>query len=179
MNKSDITIKNVKMFEGHDGTVLNADIFVRGKKIAHVYDGAYGGEFEYTPLFKNDSELKENRKILEELQEFVKTLPNVKSDFFPEGLEMNLDMFIDELINEIEKEKGQKKIQKLCDQALVYGKPGENSYRLTDFKRPLKEVVEMKGGRNVLQTHYYKVRTGLKKGEVFYNKNLEALGIKL
>lgn len=105
-----ITLKRVKVFKGHDGVGLDCDLYVNGKKVAHVFDDASGGQVEYQAY---GPDVQENWKILEELQAYAKTLPKVKSEYFPEGLDQDLDGLINNILMDMEKEKAMKKIAKM------------------------------------------------------------------
>src|SRR3990172_8372470 len=100
MSTNDVTLKNISTFQGHDGIGLNADIYIRGRKVAHVFDGAYGGCFEYTILGNNDQERDENKNLFKELEDFISTLPK-KSVDRGDGIMFEFTFDMDTLINEI------------------------------------------------------------------------------
>ena len=93
----DITVKNIQFFEGHDGYGLNCSLYYQGKLLCRVHDGAYGGEFEYREV--------KDRDKLEKLFEEVSKLPTEPSEYFPEGMQPNLDMIVEELCNHFDLQK--------------------------------------------------------------------------
>ena len=53
---NNLTIKNVKLFRGHDGIGLSCDLYMNNKKLAYCFDDARGGEMEisaYTSILRN------------------------------------------------------------------------------------------------------------------------------
>ena len=46
VNWNGFTVCNCKTMEGTDGYVLSFDLKLNGKKVAHCFDGGYGGEME-------------------------------------------------------------------------------------------------------------------------------------
>ena len=169
-----VEIKNLKFHQGHDGHGFNADIFINGVKCMHVYDGAYGGEFEYTdysrlPNAKNPERIKE---LNAELEAYVKTLPAV--EFQGTKLDMNMDMYIEELIQAKEKEKEEKKKLKLMQKAILVGVPNANQYSYYAYKVALASIPT-----NVLQKHVDSYKAKLKQGEVILNTNLAQLNITI
>ena len=46
VNWNGFTVCNCKTMEGTDGYVLSCDLKLNGKKVAHCFDGGYGGEME-------------------------------------------------------------------------------------------------------------------------------------
>lgn len=168
--KNEVKLKNLKFHKGHDGDGFNADLYIRGKKVAHVYDDACGGEFEYNICRDNDGDFSRNRVLFQELKDYIKTLPNVESKIFEDGLPMDMDLFIEELIQEIEKEKFQKKLEKLMVNSICYGIPNSGSYRYMQFKLPLSEIKLKHSG--TLKAKVLEIQSKLKKGEVIFNTNI-------
>jgi len=168
--KDQVTLKKLKFHKGHDGDGFNADLYIRGKRVATVYDGAYGGGFEYHICRDKDGDFERNKVLFQELKDHIKTLPNIKSAFFDDGLEMDMDLFIDELIQDIEKEKNKKKLDKLMVNSICYGVPNSGSYRYMTFKLPLSEIKLKYSG--TLKARVLEIQSKLKKGEVIFNTNL-------
>ena len=89
---NECSIKKLKFHKGHDGQGFNCDLYYKGKLVSSVYDGAYGGEFEYTTF---DVELM---KQLEREYNKIK-----EKDFYC------IDSIVDKLINAHQLEKDKKK----------------------------------------------------------------------
>jgi len=167
-----ITLKKVKLFRGHDGTGLDCDLYVDGKKVAHVFDDARGGEVEYQAYCPN---VQENWKILEELEAYAKTLPKIESEFFPEGMEQDLDGLINNILMDMEKEKTMKKIAKLFVNNIVIMGKNDESYRTMAYGKPGRPLHMLP--KEKLQADINKIKAELKEGERIANTNLQALGI--
>lgn len=176
-----IVLKNVKTFQGHDGGGFNADIWINGVNCMHVYDGAYGGEFEYTEnIFKNPKAKKVEENIAL-LHKYVDQLPEVETDFIKDGKPMmikyGLDVYIDKILIKQEQAKIDKRFdakkKKSMQTSILFGKPNEKRYSILEYKRPLSSFSTDK-----LQEHLNTiVLKHCKKGVEILNTNLEALGL--
>lgn len=178
MKKPIITLKNIKMFRGHDGVGLDCDLYVDGKKVAHVFDSAHGGENEYQPYGSSPDEFKANRKILEELEVYAKTLPPNK---YPDSLggkeyPQELGDIINNILNDIEKEKLARKMVKKFDTHIITGVPNGDSVREYSYGKPKIELRTLLVAK--LQADINAIKAKLKEGEQILNTNLAALGIK-
>jgi len=80
MDRKDIRLENTRNY-GHDDMEFDAELLVKGKKIAHVYGNAIDREYEFTVLGSSDSELNENKKVFEELEKFISTLTPWEGQF--------------------------------------------------------------------------------------------------
>jgi hypothetical protein len=181
MKEPKVVLKNVKTFNGHDGTGLNADVWINGINCMHVFDGAYGGEFEYTENIYNNPNAEQVKKNIEMLNEYVNQLPEQETQFGDKKvmLKMNLDMYIDDILVKQETEKAKKKFekqkQKLMQTAILLGNPDETGYQYINLKRPLSDFP-----KGILQTHLNTiVLTHCKKGVKVLNTNLEQLGVEV
>lgn len=177
MNKPNVVLKNIKTFQGHDGIGLNADIWINGIKCMHVFDGAYGGQFEYTENTYNNPKaaiVKENIKLLDE---YIDSLPVRVSSYNDKfySIKVDRDIFINDIIDEMEKAKTRKKFEKLYQTAIVFGMPDGNKIQYMDYKRPLSEVSLhlLVNQIKFIQTKY------CINGVQILNNNLESLGIQL
>ena len=180
MNKPNVQLKNVKMFKGHDGTGLNADIWINGINCMHVYDGAYGGEFEYTENIYENPKAEQVRININLLDDYIKTLlPKTNTvTGKPYSFKMNRDLFIDYLLEEQEtakiNAKQDKKLNKLFQTALVIGVPNGKGYRYKNFKRPLSGFPKV-----YLELQVEQIKKAMYEGEEILNTNLEALGVTI
>lgn len=177
MKNPKIELKKVKMFRGHDGVGLDCDLYVDDKKVAHVFDSASGGENEYEPYGENQNEFKANRKILEELEEYAKTLPEKKSTFNEETYPHDLGDIINDILNELEKEKSAKKIVKMFDTHIIAGIPNGDSVREWSYGKPKLQLRTLPVAK--LQADIILIKTKLKAGEQILNTNLRALGLEI
>lgn len=98
-----LTLKNIKTFEGHDTMLgFNADVYIDGKKMFHVFDAAYGGCFEYTPA-TSGTRYNEVHKIVQELEDKLKEMPEYEIQFGkgePRMFQDNLECVIGALVSE-------------------------------------------------------------------------------
>jgi hypothetical protein len=177
MKAPKVELKNIKTFQGHDGTGLNADVWINGINCMHVYDGAYGGEFDYTENLYNNPKAAEVKANIKLLDDYIANLPEKP---FTHGnttlsIKVNRDIFIDDILAEKEKQKAIKKMQKLFQTAIVFGIPNGNSYQYVNFKRPLSDIP-----LSILKTKIIQIKlTYCKKGIVILNTNLSALNVQL
>lgn len=186
-----IELKKIKISEhmSEETTAFTAEIYINGVNAGYAKNDGHGGNTDYRSHYDEDKRKNDlNRELIAMAERHCLSLPPIKysSPFSKSGIgtmEMNLENFIDELISAELKKKDEaklnKKIQKLCEKALVYGLKGGDSYRIMDFKRPLKDIAFTNVGKETIQRHYDVAKAGLKKGEVFFNTNLKELGIKL
>jgi len=165
--------------------MFKAEIYVNGINAGYASNDGRGGSTDYRPHYSEDkSMVKLNQELIAMAEKHCLALPPIK---FKSGLpgkefgtiKMNLEHFIDEIIDAQLKKKEEKKLEKLCSHAILYGLPKGTSYRIIDFKRPLKEIASTPVGKITIQRHYDAAKAKLQKGEMFFNKNLEELGIKL
>jgi hypothetical protein len=165
-----ITLKNVKTFQGREGSGLNADIYLDGVKIAHVHDQGNGGEYFYD-VFDRDK--------YKALTDHLATLPD---HIYPasEGSEsfsvkMDLGILVDQAFEEFQKEKFKKGMEKKMVNNIVLGVPGADTYACVKLKfkaaqypkEQLQKIVD-----SVKEKH-------LMGREQILNTNLEYLGVKI
>jgi hypothetical protein len=166
MTEPKVTIKNLKSFRGMEGLGFNADIYVNGVKSMFAMDGGNGGQIDYEVVKGQEANVRL-------VKDYVKSISKKGEDS-----DMELDMYIagkvDEYENQKLKAKEEKKMAKLMAQAIVFGVPDANNYRFFNFKRPLSTIPAI-----ILQAHIDKAKKVMKPEEVFLNKNLEQLGVKL
>lgn len=86
----DLSVKNVKTFRGHDGEGFNATLYMNGKRVAYVVDLADGGECQYRCM---------DRKVRDEIEAWVKTLPPRKSEVVDGKFPMDLDCVVADLVD--------------------------------------------------------------------------------
>jgi hypothetical protein len=167
-----IELKNVKVNEAfsEETTCFIADVFINGKKVAHAKNDGRGGCTDYYPY-------EGKRELLKQAEEFCKGLPKEKVDFGGTIHEFaqSLESVIDNLLFEKEKEKEQKKIEKLCENNIVWGKPNGMSYKMLSFNGKIKfaDVKKTIQGQKALERLIDRVKGELKEGEEIFNKNLE------
>jgi len=167
-----IELKNLKINQAfsEETTCFMADVFVNGKKVAHARNDGRGGCTDYYPY-------EGQRELLNLAEDFCKRLPKEKVDFGGTIHEFaqSLESVIDNLLFEKEKEKEQKKIEKLCENNIVWGKPNGMSYKMLSFKGKIKfaDVKKTIQGQKALERLVDRVKGELKEGEEIFNKNLE------
>ena len=167
-----IELKNVKVNEAfsEETTCFMADVFVNGKKVAHARnDGRCGCTFIHA--YPNQYNL------LAEAEKFCSELPKKVIDFGGTIHEFaqSLESVIDNLLFEKEKAKEQKKIDKLCENHIVWGKPNGYSYSVLSFngKPKFADIKKSIVGQKALERLINRVKGELKEGEIIFNKNLE------
>ena len=113
-----------------------ADLYINGKKVGYVKNDGQGGCTDYHGYTKEDNE------IIREAEAYCKTLPDVTSHGYvlKQNLELVIDILFEEHITAKLKAKEEKKMQKLFQTAIVFGKPNAPQYRYMNFKQPLSSV---------------------------------------
>ncbi len=174
-----ITLKKIKTEIGHDLAGYYCDIHLKGYgNIGYLNDDGYGGDVSPVYLTKEkqlafETFLKDNniaQLMLDNGWGFMKTVDKI--DF-----NCQAGCIVEMKLNTREDEKFEKKRTKATEKGIIYGT--ENSYKSFSYKKTLKEIVLIKGGREHIQNNYNKAKRGLKKGEEIFNTNLKELGIKL
>lgn len=122
-------IKKLKSFTGREGYGFNADLYMDGKKVAFVIDEASGGCYHWN---------YENREIEKTFCDYVKTLPNVPSEHFPNGLKMDEDSFISELVAKAE---AAKKVKRDCAKKTCVKLPKNPEGGYSIFNTPFSPTV--------------------------------------
>ena len=74
---------------------------------------------------------------------------------------------------EKEKSKEQKKIEKLCERNVVWGKGMGYSYVGFNGNHKIADMQKSISGRKALEKLIERVKGELKEGEIIFNKNLE------
>jgi hypothetical protein len=166
-----IELKNVKVNEAfsEETTCFIADVFINGKKVAHAKNDGRGGCTDYYPY-------EGQRELLKQAELFCKGLPKQVIEFGGKEhkFDQSLESVIDDLVFAKEKEKEQKKIEKLCENNIVWGKPNGMSYKMLSFKGKNKfaDVKNTIQGQKALENLINRVKSELKEGEEIFNKNL-------
>lgn len=162
-----LSIVNYKSFKGHDGMRgINADIKYKGKKIASVYDDAYGGEWRYTVLGYGTPKYAENQALYNQLLEEVKTLDKVKTDNFE--LDPCLDFLIEDMCNQKDMLKDAKK------GILIKTNWG---YDIIQWKVQIPTLIKKyRNGLEVIQKEYDKQKAN---NTILNTEYLEKIGITL
>lgn len=105
----ELTIKNYKGHDTHDGVSFTADVYVDGVKAFVVENDGNGGENLYIP-FK-----PELRPLLEKAEAYAKGLPALETEWGP--LEMDLDLLIADIL---EKKEEEKQLRRWCRKKVVF-----------------------------------------------------------
>ena len=167
-----IELKNVKVNQAfsEETTCFIADLFVNGKKVAHAKNYGRGGCTDYYPY-------EGQRELLKQAELFCKELPKKPIDFGDKvhEFDQSLESVIDDLLFEKEKAKEEKKIIKLCETHIVFGKPNGYSYRMIGFngKQKIDDVKKSIVGQKALEKLINRVKGELREGEIIFNNNLE------
>jgi hypothetical protein len=160
-----LSIVNYKTFAGHDGMRgFNAEIKYKGKKIASVYDDAWGGPYNFTVLGYGTDKYDKNKELYNQLLEEVKGLDKTIYD----GLE--LDPSLESLIAELCSEKDMLKDTKKG--ILIKTNFGYNIFK---WKVQIPTLIKKySNGLEIVQAEYDKLKTK----EVILNKEyLASVGV--
>ncbi len=167
MNRLDL--KRVKLFNGREGSGLNADVYFDKIKTAYAIDSGNGGEMFFRPY----DQIK-----LTELENHIVTLPEI--ELYP-GSGINaggnpligkpdLAWFVDHVLTRNENKKITKNfLTKIC-----VGIPNAPSYLSYNMKMPIDLYPTAQLQKFIDET----VKPKMKEGEVILNTNFEELGLK-
>jgi len=175
MKAPKVELKKIQNFQGHDGTGLNADIWINAINCMHVFDGAYGGEFEYTDNTYNNPKVEQVKTNIQLLDDYIKTLPKGTSGSGDKAFKfkVNRDIFINDLLEQIEIAKVKKKMRKQMQTCILIGVPDDDRYCYFNLKRSLSAL-----NRQQLQSYVANIKMKhCTSDTVILNTNLKELGI--
>jgi len=165
-----IELKNVRTFEGVDGTGFNADIYINNIKCLHVHDDAWGSEYTYYDYGYKNKDVNKINHLIDEFDAYIASLPKIKVS--STEMPMNRDLFVYELFSDYQFYKRVKKFQK---NSIIIGKPKSTTLLKITFKMPLNKIPIL-----ILQQEVNKcLREECTDGKKILNTNLTKLGIKL
>jgi hypothetical protein len=107
-NPLNITLRNVKTFNGNEGQGFSASMYVDGQPCCSVIDDANGGCYSYHGAFdvKAQKPVPGAQQLLDKAREFCKTLPPEPFGFGMEGTyQPDLDAFLDALLTDMQEQK--------------------------------------------------------------------------
>ena len=166
-----IELKNVKINESfsEETTCFMADVFINGKKVAHAKNNGQGGDTDYYHY-------EGQREVLIQAEKFCSELPKQEIVYgdTTHRFKQTLETVIDDLLFAKGKEKENKKIEKLCDRNIVWGKANGIDYSYVGFNGNHK-IVDMQksiSGQKALEKLIERVKKELREGDIIFNKNL-------
>lgn len=159
-----IELKKIHFSEtlSDDSNAFTADLWCDGKKVGTCRDKGNGGCVEIHSV----EPYKENRQKIDEMIEYCKSLPSVKTEFGE--LPMNLELYIGMEFEEWFKKKDKKKMEKNMTKGILYGT--ETRYHILGWKNTtLQQMLDNPTGRlRIIQM----VKDLKGKGETILNTNL-------
>jgi hypothetical protein len=171
-----IELKNVKISKqfSEETILFSADVSVNGRIVAYANNDGRGGCTFYNAY-------PETRDLLVEAENYLKTLPSKKFEYFGKEyeIESNMENWIDDEINKIfnEKEIGvfNKKLKKQCETKICWGVKGGNSYKTIGFNGGLKlaDMLKTKTGKQVVEKLVNRIKGELTEGEEILNENID------
>lgn len=177
MDKPKIELKKVRTFSGHEGTGVNAEMWVDGVKTCFVLDDASGSiMYHFSPVY--------NREKFKLLEDYVDSLPEepleiegkpFMRDDKPVMHKLRIEDVFDEAFEEWVAKKDWAKVEKKFVDHIIWGPDKfKDIYTYVKFKVPLSSIPTEK-----LQKLVDKYKEGLQPGQRFYNTNFESLKIKV
>ena len=171
MKNVKVTLKKISFYErmSEETNCFAANLYINGKLVGEAKNDGQGG---CTTYYGNS---KEDNEIIRQAEAYFKSLPMVKPDGYTFTFQPSLEYAIDEQFEAYLKAKEEKKMLKLMEKAVLFGKPNANQYHIIKTRKPLKEYPE---------TALQKFIDDVKKqhctdGVIILNKNLEKLGITI
>lgn len=175
MKEPKVTLKNVKTFQGMEGTGFNANVYINGLFCYTAIDSGDGGDIDFRPnvFGKNIEQVKEQIKLLDE---YIETMPDKEINCGGDKtikLKMTLGLYIDDLLAKMDDEKHQKKMERLMETSILFGVPKGTKYSYYNYKKPLYSFPT-----DVLQMLVNQIKTKYcGDGVVILNTNLEKYGV--
>jgi len=175
-----VSLKNIKTFPGHDGMLgFNADIYIDNKKTLHVYDDAYGGIFNYTPI-KQTQTYKDAHNIKQEINNKIKQYPPITIHLSNKTIELreDLDGLCAALVSEWEWNKKIKRDQK---KGLLIEIESGNGYDVLAWKQygTIPKMIDKLGEQSTINLLEMTIKKQLKQKKRILNKDyLISVGVK-
>lgn len=147
-NRLELDVKNIKFFEGHDTmTGINADLYYKGKKIAHGYDDARRGGMDIRPIdyeLETLSAFKDVERLLKAEPEYIHVYDIARSGIPVGGKapEYKSSHDMEAMINAIANHKQELKEHK---KGVIYLEDGEEMLSYWKKTTPEKMVKTPKG----------------------------------
>lgn len=167
--KYNLSVKNPRYFEGHDGVGINVNIYQGKRMLASGYDDARGGCMDINPI----GGTKENREAIWKLEESIKNEPQYTDEYGTHS--HSLEDIVNALVVKFEEDKERRKDEK---KGIMY--QSENGVRIALWKgftipKLIKNCPETCLG--LIQTRYDQIK---EKGYPILNTEyLKSIGIKL
>jgi hypothetical protein len=188
MNEPKVELKAVKFHEGHEGQGVNADVYINGVKVYHIYDSGDGGCLDFHLLAYGAKNPELVKAMGKELDDYIATIPEKPLDF-GNGVvkdkdgnvrmdKTTLEDYVNELLYAIQRDKDRKKMEKKMVDSILVGVPNGFSYNQIKYTRPLSELVKTHKALLIKKIMEIKVNE-CKNGVVILNTNLEALGLNV
>lgn len=163
-----IELKNIKtnLTFSEETTMFKADLYIDNTLEGYASNEGHGGP---TCIYKTPNG---NWDKIHAAMEFCKGLPPVKSEYFPEGLEMDLEMYLDTIIEkEVEKKeiaRIAKKLEKDLLKGICYGT--NTSYTLLSWKgHTMASLLSNSQGKAMVEKKVAELRAN---NETILNPNL-------
>lgn len=165
----EIELKKIQFSErmSEETNCFIADLYINGKNAGEAKNEGCGGPTSYY------SNSREGQKLIEEAEEYCKSLPKVK--YGDMEWDQSLEGIIDELLENYLKLKEEKKRLKSMEKSILIGIPNGLSYRVFEWRgKKLSDIP-----KPLLQKTIEDLRAKYcKDGAVILNTNLEKLGVK-
>lgn len=171
MNRFKVELKRIEFSErlSEETNAFAADLYINGKKVGYCKNDGHGGPTDYNGYTREDNQL------IAEVENYCKTLPKAKSVDFNFEYQPTLESMIDDQFELWLKKREEKKMQKLMETAIIWGKPNAGSYTYVKQKRKLSQFPI-----NVLQSKVDRIKAKhCTNGVVILNTNLAKLGINI
>jgi len=128
-----VTLKSVKIHPdmSEETNCFSATIYLDNKRVGTVRNSGRGGCNDYH---------WEKPEAGRQIEEFAKTLP-LPSEYFSEGLPMDIDLFIDDLM---EKHEENKQYKRSCKTKTLFRLEGQEKGVYYEIKIPYSTQVKLK-----------------------------------
>jgi hypothetical protein len=168
--EKNLTVKNVKLFRGHDGVGLSCDLYLNNKKVAYCFDDARGGELEVDPVNYTLT------PVICQINKEINAYPKYKRD----DLDMTFSHTLEYIINAlVEKHEEDKQFQKDSKKGIIFKKEDGSIWTKSWKNTALAMVIGKYGekGKSMIQDTCNEIQ---EKGYEILNKDyLNKIGIRV
>ena len=120
MSNPRIELKSLKLHDdmSEETQCYSAIIVVDGVPAIRASNQGTGGSDEYNPVTHTPAGNQAYDGAMAKLEAYVKTLPPIPSEYFPDGLEMDIELLVGNLIETHRLKKDEKKFVKQLQQKI-------------------------------------------------------------
>ncbi|QIH33468.1 hypothetical protein [Sphingobacterium sp. DR205] len=170
-----IELKRIQYYsrQSEETNAFNADLYIDGKKVGEASNYGHGDPISYGSL------TEEGRKAIREAEQYCMSLPREEytiggnTHTYEMTLESYIGRIIDDFVNEKELQKFRNRVDKLCMDGIVVGKPDKNVIAAYRYKISILQILcKPKGDETIIEAIKKEILPLLNDGNIVLNKNI-------